>query len=87
MDYKKITSVDMLKEISMDNSIECFIELNGGFRSNKEISYNSNEKLFYIINNIDDSEQELNEEQLFTESNIGEAITKGSFWQYMNDEY
>ena len=83
MEFKfvKIISVDMLKELSTHTLIECFIELNKGLRSSKTVFYDAEEEKFYITNNIDDTEQVLTEEELFTESNIGEAIIKGCFWQ------
>lgn len=53
-----------------------FLTLNGGLRSSKFIDWQPKAKKFYILNEIDGSEQNLKEAELFTESNIGEAIKK-----------
>jgi len=76
----KIKSIKHLKELSKGNDIECFISLNGGIRSSKDIYFN--DKKFEIRNCIDDTQQELTEKELHTESNIGEAIDKGAFYIY-----
>ncbi len=51
----------------------------GGVFSRKTIRATRNGK-FRIINHIDDSKATLTEAELYTESNIGEAITKGAFF-------
>lgn len=78
---KRIKTIDQLKELAQDeNGLDCFILLNGGLRSSKHIRYDQKEKRFFVINLIDDSEQELTESQLLDKeySNIGEAMQKGS---------
>lgn len=83
MAYKKIKSVDELKRLSKDESIDCFIALMGGIcRSSKSVFYDSEGKTFSIINEIDDTEDVLTAKELYTNSNIGEAIDKGAFYQY-----
>ena len=45
--------------------------------------------MFYVLNLIDDTEQNLSEAQLMDETltNIGAAITKGAFfWENWEDE-
>ena len=79
--YTLIESVDKLKELAKDRC-ECFIALNGGLRSSKTIDYDDDEKTFWILNEIDDTEQELTEKQLYTESMIGEAIDKKALYLY-----
>ena len=61
-----------------------FIQLNFGIRSSKSISYNKDTDTFYIINNIDGTEQELNSQTIMDEehTNIGKAITLGAFYVY-----
>jgi hypothetical protein len=77
---KLISSIEELKILSQDDTIEVFIALNGGLRSSKQISFTNGE--FYITNEIDDSSQVLTTEKLFTESNIGKAIEKNSLYLY-----
>ena len=73
---KKITSIKQLKDLiaKQENGLECFIALNGGIRSSKQIWFNG--KKFEVYNFVDDTEQKLTEAELFTKSNIGEAIKK-----------
>jgi len=81
---KKIESIEQLKKLANnDNGIDCFISLAGGMaRSSKVIKYTPEDKIFYVINEIDNSEQELNEKQLKTKSNIALAIENSAMWQY-----
>lgn len=82
----KIKSVEHLKEILSDgDGRDFFIQLNFGARSSKFISWDSGENIFYVLNYIDDSEQELTEEMLMDRdyTNIGYAIQMGAF--YLDD--
>ena len=76
---KRIRNITQLKELAKDG-LECFILLNGGLRSSKYISYNPDDNSFYVLNYIDDSEQELTENQLLDSeyTNIAEAMEKGA---------
>lgn len=74
----KIESVEQLKEESKDAG-DFFILLNYGLRSSKRIWWNGTH--FFILNNIDDTEEKLTPEQLYTESNIGKAINVGSLYK------
>jgi len=76
---KRIKTIEQLKELAK-NGLECFILLNGGLRSSKYISYNPDDNSFYVLNYIDDSEQELTESQLLDSeyTNIAEAMEKGA---------
>lgn len=81
---KKITSMEQLKREAKDQEdAEFFILLRGYLRSSKRIVWEENEKKFFIINFIDDSEQELTEAQLMDKgyTNIGYAITKGALFK------
>ena len=81
---KKITSIEQLKKESKDQwDGEFFILLNGNLRSSKRIVWEEEEKQFFIINFIDDSEQELTETQLMDKryTNIGYAMTKGALFK------
>ena len=78
---KRIKTIEQLKELSKDkNGLDCFILLNGGLRSSKHIRYYTDDNSFFVLNLIDDSEQELTESQILDSaySNIGEAIKKGA---------
>jgi len=78
-----VNSLDQLKEIcnkagdyGYENGVEFGLMLNGGLRSSKTINYGG--EIFYIRNHVDDSEQELNSEQIMDKeyTNIGEGIKK-----------
>lgn len=82
MDYVKVKSIEHLKEIldMSEEGEEFVIALCGGLNSSKRMSWDG--KKFWILNYIDDTEQELTPKQLMgsKHSNIAEAITKGAFW-------
>jgi hypothetical protein len=72
-----------LEKLSKDEPIDCFIALaDGTCRSSKSVFYDSEKKVFSIINEIDDTEDILTPKQLHADSNIGEAIDKGAFYRY-----
>lgn len=77
-----IKSIGQLKEFAEGEPIECFILLAGNARSSKSVWYDHHYQKFEIVNEIDDTTQFLYEAELFTKSNIGEAITKGNFYLY-----
>ena len=76
---RRIKTIEQLKELAK-NGLDCFILLNGGLRSSKHIRYYPDNNSFYVLNLIDDSEQELTEAQILDSSytNIGEAMRKGA---------
>ena len=76
----KIKDLDELKDLASKNTLDCFILLNFGLRSSKDISYNPTTKLFHVFNYIDDTEQDLTEEQLDTDSNIMLALQRGALY-------
>lgn len=79
--HKQIKSVEQLRKLSSDEALDCFIALAGGLmRSSKNIFFDG--ELFIINNDIDGTGQELTAAQLYTDSNIGEAIDKGAFFAY-----
>lgn len=78
---KQINSVEeLIEEIESGNN-DFFIG-NGLFRSSKYIECDDDN--FYIVNEIDDTEQILTKKQLFDEdyTNIGTSINNGSFYAY-----
>jgi len=76
---RRIKTIEQLKELAKDG-LDCFILLNGGLRSSKHVRYYPDDNSFYVLNLIDDSEQELTEAQILSSdySNIGEAMKKGA---------
>ncbi len=76
---RRVRTIDQLKELAK-NGLDCFILLNGGLRSSKHIRYYPDDNSFYVLNLIDDSEQELTESQILDKAytNIGEAMKKGA---------
>lgn len=80
---KQIKTIEELKELaSRYKGLNCFIRLNFGARSSKHISYDGD--TFYVFNEIDESEDELTEDQLMDENYtlIGEAMRKGALWNW-----
>ena len=77
---EQIKSIQQLKELAGREGvgIECSILLNGGLKSTKDIFYTEKTNMFEIFNYIDNTTQLLSEAELFTNSNIGLAITKGA---------
>lgn len=83
MEYVKVKNLDHLKEILSRDESQDFVISNGFLRSSKLMSYDG-VNTFWVLNYIDDSEQQLTEEQLFDfdYTNIGQAITNGClFWE------
>ena len=81
--FIKIESVDHLKQLctcsDQTDGLCCFITLGGGIaRSYKSIWFEND--IFHTFNYIDDTEQDLTVEELYTASNIGEAIKTGNLW-------
>jgi len=79
---KQITSLRELKQLasketSNEEGEDFFISF-GVARSSKHIYYDGN--LWYIYNAIDDSEQTLTTRELKRDTNIIEAIEKGSLY-------
>lgn len=71
---------DLIKNVKGGYPLECFILLNFGIRSSKEISLNENND-YNIYNEIDDSEEIIVHSQLMS-SFIGKAISKGALYKY-----
>ncbi len=76
---RRIRNIEQLKELAK-NGLDCFILLYGRLRSSKFIQYDPDDKMFYVFNLIDDTEQNLTEEQILDSryTNIGEAMQKGA---------
>ena len=82
--FTRVNSLDELKQMCDGVTKDFFIQLNFGIRSSKNISYNKDTDTFYILNEIDDTKQELNSQTIMDEdyTNIGKAITLGAFYVY-----
>ena len=82
--FKRVNSLDELKQSCDGVNKDFFIQLRFGICSSKSISYNKDTDTFYIYNDIDDTEQELNSQTIMDEdyTNIGKAITFGAFYAY-----
>ena len=80
----KIASLKQLKQESKDGA-EFFMLLRFNLRSTKWIEWDAKNRVFDVINLIDDSEQTLTEKQLMDRgwTNIGHAINSG--WLYKED--
>lgn len=80
----KIETLEQLKGACTGQCVDFFIQLNFGMRSSKCISYDPTHDLFWVLNEIDGSEQSLTSEQIMDEdcTNIGKAIKYGSFFKY-----
>lgn len=82
----KITSQEQLDELlrerkdKYDAPLECFVLLNFGLRSSKDI-YLEDDGDYYIYDECDDSEETLRHSELM-KSFIGEAISKGALYKY-----
>jgi hypothetical protein len=76
---RRIRTIEQLKKLAK-NGLDCFILLNGGLRSSKHIRFHPDDNSFYVLNLIDDSEQELTETQILDSAytNVGEAMKKGA---------
>jgi len=77
----RIRTITQLKKLAKrDSGLDCYILLNGRLRSSKHIRYYPDDNSFYVLNLIDDSEQELTEAQMLDSdyTNIGEAMEKGA---------
>ena len=81
---KKILSQEQLDELihsSEDEMFECFVMLNGGGMSPKSITLVEDD-FYYIVNEIDDTEETIPHDKLMDSFPIGEAIKKGVLYSY-----
>lgn len=79
--YQKIDSQEKLdKLLKKEDVIDCFVQLNFGLRSSKQISRNDKGD-YCIYNEIDDSEEVIKHSQLMKHF-LGEAISKSALYKY-----
>lgn len=77
----RLESLEDLKKQSKGKALECFITLNGGARSSKNIEYFEHTNSFAVFHNIDDELEMLSEKQ-FTNSFTGKALIVGALYKY-----
>lgn len=81
-----IESLEQLKQLAYQKNgdfVEFYILLAGGLaKSSKRISYRPELDEFLIINEIDESYQEIHSTKIEIETNIQEAINKNCFFKY-----
>lgn len=86
MEYKQIRFLDDLKELAKgEEPVECFVRLQLGFRSSKRISFKENDakERWWIVNEIDDSEETfITDEDMLEKTIIGKALKYGALFQY-----
>ena len=78
----RVRSLDHLKRLAKkEDGDDFYIRLNGGFRSSKHIQYDGEK--FWIVNEIDGTEQQLNDAEIMDENNtnIGVAIEKKALYK------
>jgi len=81
--YLRIESLEQLAKLSDQfTPLECFLVLNGGFRSTKYVQYrwSRNGRHWWIEHSIDDTEGYLTGPQLERWTHIPEAIRKWAFY-------
>lgn len=79
--HQRISSIQELDDyIGKDNPLDCFVLLNFGIRSSKQISFNENGD-YVICNECDGTEEVINHGNLMN-TFIGEAISKGALYKY-----
>lgn len=71
---------NLIRKVEGGYPLECFVLLNFGIRSSKEISLNENND-YLVYNEIDDSEETIVHSKLMS-SFIGKAISKGALYKY-----
>lgn len=79
--YLRIDSIEQLKE-EAKNGADFFILLKYGCRSSKYIIFESG--MFTVFNDMDGSDQELTDDGIMNESNIGAAITNKAFFKFLD---
>lgn len=78
-----VTSVEELKRLAaVEDGEEFYILLNYGVRSSKRIEWDEPSQSFCIVNEIDDTHQDLTEQELATKTNIVKAIERRAFFKY-----
>lgn len=64
-----------------DSPLECFVLLDYGLRSSKEISLIGGDS-YYVYNEIDDTDEVIRHSDLMKSSYIGTMISNGTLYKY-----
>lgn len=82
MKVKQINSQEELDKRlkETDSTVYCYVRLNYGLKSSKDITL-TEEGDYNVFNGIDNSEEIIKHSDL-AKSFIGEAISKGAFYEY-----
>jgi hypothetical protein len=84
MEHIRVNSLAHLKELAYRENgdyIHFYILLAGGLaRSSKRISYRPDSREFLIIHEIDESDEEVPEDELFSRTNLLDAVEKGAMF-------
>lgn len=80
--YQRISNQEELDSLLKASSepLECFVALNFGLRSSKDISITEDGN-YFVFHNIDCSEEVIPHKDLM-KNFIGEAIIKGALYKY-----
>lgn len=84
-DDAPIQDLNELKQLAgREAGLECFVALNGGFRSSKRIQFWTDDDEWYIVHEIDDSEAEYTSTAAMLENEpiIVEALEVGALHPY-----
>lgn len=79
---RKINDLEELKQLSSKKICKCFIQLNFGLRSSKDIRFHQDTGLFTVFNHIDGTRQSLKEEELADNTNIIKALDNGALFRH-----
>lgn len=71
---------DLDKRLEGGKTLDCFVQLNFGLRSSKDIAL-TKEGDYWVFNGIDSTEEVIKHDDLM-KTFIGEAISKGAFYEY-----
>ena len=78
-DFTKISSISELKECLAEDKGEFFVLL-GSFRSSKFINYLEDEDMYFVLHEIDETEEYYTEDELM--ECLGEHMKHGRFYSY-----
>lgn len=85
MSFKKITSLQQLKDDCCDTQEDYFIWF-GYARSSKTIEYDSENDTFIVFNDIDGTDYACKSGELIDYGNVIKAIYNGNFYSYRWEE-
>lgn len=75
-----VRSIDDLKRKSEVNIFHCFVLLSGVIKASKSVSYNRLTDMWWVYNEITDTEINVSTSDLGSETSLVEAIGFGELW-------